>query len=81
MMTQARNIPWENPALAIPAFLMITLMPFTYSITNGVGAGLISYTVIQAALGRIREIPWLLWVITLIFTAYFAIDGIEQLMF
>ncbi|MEV6859739.1 NCS2 family permease [Streptosporangium subroseum] len=81
MMTQARNVPWENLTLAIPAFLMIVLMPFTYSITNGVGAGVISYTVIQATLGRIREIPWLLWVIALIFAAYFAIDGIEELMF
>ncbi|WP_031167661.1 NCS2 family permease [Streptosporangium roseum] len=80
MMTQARNVPWEDLTLAIPAFLTIVMMPFTYSITNGVGAGVISYTVIQAATGRARRIPWLLWVVTLVFAAYFAIEGIRLLV-
>ncbi len=39
----------------IPAFLTIVLMPFTYSITNGIGAGFISYVVLQAARGRARD--------------------------
>ncbi|MFI7053979.1 NCS2 family permease [Streptosporangium canum] len=80
MMTQARNVPWEDLTLAIPAFLTIVMMPFTYSITNGVGAGVISYTVIQAATGQARRIPWLLWVVTLVFAAYFAIEGIRALI-
>ncbi|MEV0416963.1 NCS2 family permease [Streptosporangium canum] len=80
MMTQARNVPWEDLTLAIPAFLTIVMMPFTYSITNGVGAGVISYTVIQAATGQARRIPWLLWVVTLVFAAYFAIEGIRVLI-
>ncbi|MEV7009388.1 NCS2 family permease [Streptosporangium sp. NPDC051022] len=79
MMTQARNIPWEDVTLAIPAFLTIALMPFTYSITNGVGAGVISYTVVQAAVGRVRRIPWLLWIVTAVFTAYFAIEAVQSL--
>lgn len=77
MMTQARNVPWDDLSLAVPAFLTIALMPFTYSITNGVGAGMISYTVIQAAVGRGREIPWLLWVVTAVFAAYFAIEALQ----
>ncbi|GAA0824564.1 NCS2 family permease [Streptosporangium amethystogenes subsp. fukuiense] len=81
MMTQVRNVPWEDLAIAIPAFLTIVLMPFTYSITNGVGAGVISYTVIQAALGRAGRIPWLLWVVSLIFAIYFGVDGIGTLFF
>ncbi|MER5420876.1 NCS2 family permease [Streptosporangium roseum] len=80
MMTQARNVPWEDLTLAIPAFLTIVMMPFTYSITNGVGAGVISYTAIQAATGRARRLPWLLWVVTLVFAAYFAIEGIRALL-
>ncbi|GGP78662.1 NCS2 family permease [Streptosporangium pseudovulgare] len=80
MMTQARNVPWDDLTLAVPAFLTIVLMPFTYSITNGVGAGVISYTVIQAALGRSRTIPWLLWVVSLVFVAYFGIEGIRALV-
>ncbi|MGW4423106.1 NCS2 family permease [Streptosporangium sp. NPDC004631] len=77
MMTQARNVPWNDLSLAVPAFLTIALMPFTYSITNGVGAGMISYTVVQAAVGRGREIPWLLWVVTAVFAAYFAIEAVQ----
>ncbi|MEU9834888.1 NCS2 family permease [Streptosporangium sp. NPDC048047] len=79
MMTQARNVPWDDLTLAIPAFLTIVLMPFTYSITNGVGAGVIGYTVIQAALGRSRNVSWLLWVVALVFVAYFGIEGIRAL--
>ncbi|MFI6497027.1 NCS2 family permease [Nonomuraea typhae] len=76
MMTQSRKVPWEDLDLAIPAFLTIALMPFTYSITNGVGAGVIAYTLIKAARGRFREIPWLLWVVSVIFLAYFGIAAL-----
>ncbi|MFE3448212.1 NCS2 family permease [Nonomuraea sp. NPDC059194] len=76
MMTQSRNVPWEDLELAVPAFLTIALMPFTYSITNGVGAGVIAYTVIKAARGKFSEIPWLLWVVSAVFLAYFAISGL-----
>ncbi|WP_326637965.1 NCS2 family permease [Streptosporangium sp. NBC_01755] len=81
MMTQVRKVPWEDLTIAIPAFLTIVLMPFTYSITNGVGAGVISYTVIQAALGRAGRLPGLLWVVSLIFAVYFGVDGIGTLFF
>ncbi|MEU5863957.1 MULTISPECIES: NCS2 family permease [unclassified Nonomuraea] len=79
MMTQSKNVPWTDIELAIPAFLTIALMPFTYSITNGVGAGVISYTLIKAARGRFAEIPWLLWAVSLVFLAYFGIDGLRAL--
>ncbi|MFI6597104.1 NCS2 family permease [Nonomuraea sp. NPDC050536] len=80
MMTQSRNVPWEDLEVAIPAFLTIALMPFTYSITNGVGAGVISYTLIKAALGKFNEIPWLLWGVSAVFLAYFGITLIENLV-
>ncbi|MEU4223944.1 NCS2 family permease [Nonomuraea sp. NPDC026600] len=79
MMTQSRNVPWGDPELAVPAFLTIALMPFTYSITNGVGAGVITYTLLKAARGKFHEIPWLLWVVSLIFVAYFGITALEEL--
>ncbi|MFI7640204.1 NCS2 family permease [Nonomuraea sp. NPDC049400] len=79
MMMQSKNVPWGDLDLAVPAFLTIALMPFTYSITNGVGAGVIAYTLVKAARGRFSEIPWLLWIVSLIFLAYFAIDWLEQL--
>ncbi|MEV0163465.1 NCS2 family permease [Nonomuraea fuscirosea] len=79
MMTQSKNVPWNDLELAVPAFLTISLMPFTYSITNGVGAGVIVYTLIKAVKGRFAEIPWLLWVVSLVFLAYFGIDWFEEL--
>jgi AGZA family xanthine/uracil permease-like MFS transporter len=80
MATQVRNIDWTDYGLAIPAFLTITVMPFTYSIANGIGAGFVSYVVIRVAQGRAREIHPLLWVVAALFIAYFAIDPLEDLL-
>ncbi len=80
MITNVRQIPWDDFGLAIPAFLTIVLMPFTYSITNGIGAGFVSYVVIRAVQGRARDIGWLLWLISALFVVYFAIDPIERLL-
>ena len=56
MMAQVRNIDFGDFTIALPAFLTIGLMPFTYSITNGVGAGFISYVVLRVAVGRPRDV-------------------------
>jgi AGZA family xanthine/uracil permease-like MFS transporter len=78
LMTQVKSIPWDDYEIAIPAFLTIVLMPFTYSITNGIGAGFITYIALKAARGRWREPGWLLWGITVLFAAYFALHPIKQ---
>jgi AGZA family xanthine/uracil permease-like MFS transporter len=80
LMTQVKDIPWDDYDLAIPAFLTIILMPFTYSITNGIGAGFVSYVVIKALRGRGREVHWLLWLIAAAFVVYFAIEPVERLL-
>ncbi|MEJ8634216.1 MULTISPECIES: NCS2 family permease [Streptomyces] len=80
LMAQVRHIDWERYEIAIPAFLTIAVMPFTYSITNGIGAGFIAYVVIKAVLGKAREVHWLLWGTAALFAVYFAIDPIEQLL-
>ncbi len=80
LMAQVRHIDWERWDLAIPAFLTIVVMPFTYSITNGIGAGFIAYVVIKAVLGKAREVHWLLWGAAALFLVYFGIDPIEQLL-
>jgi AGZA family xanthine/uracil permease-like MFS transporter len=72
MMTLVRDIEWQDPGIGIPALLTVTLMPFTFSITNGVGAGFIAYTVIALARGRVREIHWLMYVVSAVFVWYFA---------
>jgi adenine/guanine/hypoxanthine permease len=71
MMTMVRDIEWSDPAIGIPALLTIVMMPFTYSITNGVGAGFLSYTVIALLRGRGRDVHPLLYVVAAIFAWYF----------
>ena len=78
LLTQVKDVPWDDWEIAIPAFLTIVLMPFTYSITNGIGAGFISYVVIKAAKGKASEPGLLLWIIALLFAVYFAIDPIQR---
>ncbi|MFE5482870.1 NCS2 family permease [Streptomyces sp. NPDC056527] len=80
LMAQVRHIDWTSYEIAIPAFLTIAVMPFTYSITNGIGAGFLAYVVIKAVLGKAREVHWLLWGTAALFAVYFAIDPIEQLL-
>ena len=71
MMTLVRDIAWRDPAIGIPALLTIVMMPFTYSITNGVGAGFLSYTVIALLRGRGRDVHPLMYVVAAIFAWYF----------
>jgi adenine/guanine/hypoxanthine permease len=80
LMRQVADIDWGDPDIAIPAFLTIVLMPFTFSITNGIGAGFIAYVAIKAFRGRWREASPVLWIIAVLFLVYFAIDPIERLL-
>jgi AGZA family xanthine/uracil permease-like MFS transporter len=71
MMTLAREIEWSDPGIGIPVLLTMIMMPFTYSITNGVGAGFVSYTLIALFRGRAREVHPLMWIVSAIFVWYF----------
>lgn len=73
MMEMIRQIPFDNYELGIPAFLTMVVMPFTFSITNGVGAGFVSYTVIKLARGEARDVHWMMYVASAAFVVYFAI--------
>ncbi len=79
MISQIRTLEWDDMSLVIPAFLTIALMPFTYSITNGIGAGVVSYVLLRAAAGRARGIHPLMWVISVLFLVYFALEPLQQL--
>jgi adenine/guanine/hypoxanthine permease len=79
LISQVKDLVWDDLSLVIPAFLTIALMPFTYSITNGIGAGVISYVVLRAAVGRRRDIHPLMWVIAGLFVIYFALEPLQQL--
>jgi adenine/guanine/hypoxanthine permease len=80
MITQIRNLTWDDMVLVIPAFLTIALMPFTYSITNGIGAGVLSYVVLSLVTGRRRQIHPLMWMIAVLFFVYFALEPLQQLL-
>ena len=71
MMTQVKGIDWDDLGIAIPAFLTIVLMPFTYSITVGIGAGFVSYVVVRMIQGRRSEIHPLLFLVAGLFMIYF----------
>ena len=71
MMRSVSEIDWRDPSIGIPALLTMTLMPFTYSITNGVGAGFVSFTAIKVLEGKVREVHPLMLVVTAGFLFYF----------
>ncbi|MEY4878215.1 MAG: hypothetical protein RIR72_630, partial [Actinomycetota bacterium] len=71
MMTQIKLIDWEDYGIAIPAFLTIILMPFTYNISVGIGAGFVSYVVIRYLQGRRKDVHPLLLLTAGLFMIYF----------
>jgi adenine/guanine/hypoxanthine permease len=71
MMSQIKGIDWDDLGIAIPAFLTIILMPFTYSISVGIGAGFVSYVAIRIFQGRRKDIHPLMYVIAALFVVYF----------
>jgi len=78
MMQQVKGIDWDDLEIAIPAFLTIVLMPFTYSITVGIGAGFLAYVVIKLVKGKASAVHPLLYVVAALFVVYFAIHPIAD---
>jgi AGZA family xanthine/uracil permease-like MFS transporter len=72
MIAQIAAIDWEDIGVALPAFATIILMPFTYSIANGVGAGVVLYVLIAVLRGRWRDVHPLLAVVAAVFVWYFS---------
>jgi len=80
MMQQVKGIDWDDLEIAIPAFLTIVLMPFTYSITVGIGAGFLAYVLIKLVRGKPRAVHPLMWGISAMFVLYFAIHPLTELL-
>ncbi|MGY0060696.1 NCS2 family permease [Streptomyces sp. LZ34] len=78
MAANVKEIDWSDFTIAVPAFLAMVSMPFTYSITNGIGLGVLSYLLLRIATRRTREVPWLLGAVGLCFLVYFLLDPIQQ---
>ncbi|MBQ8310446.1 MAG: NCS2 family permease, partial [Clostridia bacterium] len=69
MMGGIKNINWSDFKVAVPAFLTLTIMPFTYNISYGIAFGLISYIVIGAFCGDLKKIKVSSWIIAALFVA------------
>jgi AGZA family xanthine/uracil permease-like MFS transporter len=80
MMGTVREIPWTDFENAFPAFLTIVGIPLTYSITNGIGLGFISYVLIKVFHGKVKEIHWLMWVVSAMFVIIYIQPAIQKLI-
>ena len=80
MMSQVVHVDWEDPEEGIPAFLTMVLMPFTYSITTGIGAGFIAFAVIKLIRGKGKEVHPLMYGVAVAFVLYFAQGIIASLI-
>jgi AGZA family xanthine/uracil permease-like MFS transporter len=79
MIRQVRDIDFTDLGVAIPAFLTMVLMPFTYSITDGIGAGFVSWVVIKVMQGRGRQVHPLMWGVSAAFLIYFGINVVKAI--
>ena len=69
MVVSVKNINWDDLRIAIPAFLTLCMMPFTYNISYGIAFGLISYIVITVFCGEAKTIKSSSWIIAALFIA------------
>lgn len=69
MMSGAVKVDWSDYRMAIPAFLAILGMPFTFSITFGIALGIVAHTVLMAISGKVREIHPMMWVLSVLIVA------------
>lgn len=73
MMSSVATIDWDDYRQAVPAFLTMAAMPLTYSISNGIAFGIISYTIINALSGRLKDVHWLMYPTSALLIAHYAI--------
>jgi AGZA family xanthine/uracil permease-like MFS transporter len=80
MMGTVREIPWTDFENAFPAFLTIVGIPLTYNISYGIGLGFISFVLIKVFHGKVKEIHWLMWVVSALFVLTFVQPLIQKLI-
>lgn len=77
MLKGATGINWSDFEEACPAFLIIAMMPFAYSISDGIGFGFISYCIIKLARGKAKEVPALVYIISILFVLKYILGNIN----
>ena len=78
MVGQIAEIDFSQFTTALPAFLTIVVMPFTYSIANGIGVGFLAYVVMETAAGRARKVHPLMWIVAAMFLLYFCVGPLRE---
>ena len=78
MVGLVREIAWDALELAIPAFLIMVVMPFTWSITNGVGVGFVAYVAIKLLQNRRRELHPMMALSAVAFVLYFGVEYVRR---
>jgi AGZA family xanthine/uracil permease-like MFS transporter len=81
MMRLVADIDWSRPEAAIPAFLVIAGVPLTFSISGGIGLGILGYVAVMTFTGRAREVHALMWALVPLFLAFFASDWLSKNIF
>lgn len=77
MMKSVRDIEWDDFTEALPAFLMLVVTPLTFSITDGIAFGFISYALLKLVTGRAKEAHWLIYVFAVLFIVRYAVSGLH----
>ena len=75
MIQGITNIDWEDITEAVPAFLTIIFMPFSYSIADGIAMGFISYALIKLFTGKAKTVPYMVWIVAALWVLKFALFG------
>jgi AGZA family xanthine/uracil permease-like MFS transporter len=75
MIRGLAEIDWNDITEAAPAFLTAVFMPFSFSIADGIAMGFISYAVIKLACGKAKDVPYMVWIIAVLWALKFAIMG------
>lgn len=73
MMGQAGRIEWKDATEAIPAFVTLVLIPFTFNIAHGVAGGIVAYVLVKAGAGRRREVSWLMWALAAVLVSAYTL--------
>ncbi|PIM74346.1 MFS transporter [Streptomyces sp. JV178] len=76
LANSVREIDWADYTIAVPAFVTMVMMPFTYSITNGIGMGFITFVVLRLAVGRGRDVPVPMYVVAAVFGFYYLMPAL-----
>ncbi len=77
MMTNIKEIPWDDFENAFPAFLVIVGIPLTYNISYGIGLGFISFVLIKVLHGKAKDIHWLMYITSVLFVIAFVLPSIQ----